>query len=118
MQGMITTPHLPKTFLYDVLRLWSLYLNRCVTALSSEDIGAAGATVPFSLEPILLELGSGRYVRRLLNLHLSELVNGRRDVGGGNHGGGGTGGGGSGVNRKGGKGEEHSGGGGGGGGSG
>ena len=55
VQGMITTPHLPKTFLYDVLRLWSLYLNRCVTALSSEDKGVAGATVPFLLEPILIE---------------------------------------------------------------
>ena len=47
VQGMITTPHLPKTFLYDVLRLWSLYLNRCVTALSSEDVGAAGSTATF-----------------------------------------------------------------------
>ena len=79
---MITTPHLPKTFLYNVLRLWSLYLNRCVIALSSEDVGAAGSTATFSLEPIFLELEGGCYVGPLLPLNLAELVSGKR--GGGN----------------------------------
>ena len=55
VQGMITTPHLAKKNLYNVSRRWSLYLDRCVTALSSEDKGVAGATVPFLLEPILIE---------------------------------------------------------------
>ena len=56
VQGMITSPHLATTLLYDVLRRWSLYLNRCMTASPSEDVGAPGAMVPFLLHPILLEL--------------------------------------------------------------
>ena len=101
VQGMTTFPHLATTLLYDVSRLWSLYLNRCVKLLSSEKVGATGATVPFSLKPILLELESGRYVGPLLPLPLTELVSGRHGDGGGNDGGG------SGGNRKCGKGEGH-----------
>ena len=36
--------------------MWSLYLNKCVTTSSSEDIGATMATVPLLLDPILLKL--------------------------------------------------------------
>ena len=85
VQGIITTPHLATTFPYNVSRCWSLYLNSCVKASSSKGVGAAGATVPFSLEPILLELEVGRYVGPLLPLPLEELVSGRR--GGSNDGG-------------------------------
>ena len=76
-----------------------------MTASSSEDVGSPGATVPFSLEPIFLELESGRYVEPLLLVPLEDLVSGRRGgsgrVGGGGNGGGrkeygGGGGGGSG----------------------
>ena len=85
---MITTPHLATTLLYDVLCWWSLYLNRCVTASSSEDVGEAGETLLFSLEPILLNLEGGRYVGPLfpLPLPLAELVSGRCGGGGGNGG--------------------------------
>ena len=32
VQGMISSPHLATTLLYDVLCRWSLYLNRCAAA--------------------------------------------------------------------------------------
>ena len=62
VQRVTTSLNLATKLVYNVSPRWLLYLNRCVTALSSEDIGAAGATVPFSLEPILLELEVGCYV--------------------------------------------------------
>ena len=104
VQGMITSPHLATTVIYDVSRLCSLYLNRCVTASSSEDVGAPGSTVPFLLEPILLELEGGRYVGPLFPLPLAELVSRRRGGNGCNCGSVGTGdGGSSGGNGKGGE---------------
>ena len=75
----------------------------CVTALSLEDLGAPGATVPFLLEPILLELEGGHYVGPILPMPLAGLASGRR--GGDSSGSGGS--------RKVGKGDVHSGGGGG-----
>ena len=36
VQGMISSPHLVTTLLYDVSRRWSQYLNRCVAASASE----------------------------------------------------------------------------------
>ena len=103
MQGMTTTPHLATTLIYNVSRWWSMYLNRCVTASSSEDVGAAGEIATFSLETILLKLEGGRYVGPILTLPLAELVSRIHGGGGGNSVGGGTGGGGG--NRKGGNGE-------------
>ena len=105
VRGTITTTHLATTLLYDVSHQWSLCLNRCITLSSSEDVGAAGATMPFSLEPIFLELEGGRYVEPLLplTLPLAELVSRIHGGGGGNSVGGGTGGGGG--NMKGGNGE-------------
>ena len=88
---MITTLHLAKTLLYDMSQRWSLYLKRCVIASSSEDVWAAGETVPFSLEPILLELEGARYVGLLLTLPLADLGSGRRG-GSSTSGGGGSGG--------------------------
>ena len=35
VQGMISSPHLVTTLLFDVSRRWSLYLNRCVAVLAS-----------------------------------------------------------------------------------
>ena len=40
---------------FDVSRRWSLYLKLCVTVFSSENVGLPGATVLFSVEPIILE---------------------------------------------------------------
>ena len=112
VQGMITYPHLVTTLLYDLFLRWSLYLKRCVIESSSEDVGAAGATAPFLLEPTLLKLEGGRYVGRLLPLPLADLVSGRRGGRGGNGNGGGIGGiNGSDGNRKGRNGEGRSGGG-------
>ena len=76
-------------------RRCSLYINRCVTVSSSEDIGVPGETVPFTLDPILLDLEGGNYVGTLLPLPLAELVSEIRDGGGNNGGSGGTNGGGS-----------------------
>ena len=56
VQGMISSPHLVTTLLFDVLRRWSHYLNRCVAELASEVEEAPGASIPFSLEPILVDL--------------------------------------------------------------
>ena len=48
----------------------------CVTELSSEDVGAPGAMVPLSLDPILLGLEGGQYVGPLLPVPLAEMVSG------------------------------------------
>ena len=103
VQGVISSPHLATTLLFDVLRRWSQYLNRCVAALASEVEEAPGASVPFSLEPILVELEGGRYIGPILPDTLADLVAGRWPAGGsaakgggsGSGGGGGEGGGGS-----------------------
>ena len=95
MQGIITSPQLSTTLIYNVSRRWITYLNRCVATSSLEDVGVPRATVPFSLEPILLDMKGERYVGPLLPATLAELVSGR--CGGGNiNGGGGSGSGGSG----------------------
>ena len=101
VQGMISSPHLPTTLLFDLSRRWSLYLNRCVAASASESLDAPGCQVPFSLEPILAELEGGRHVSPILPLALGELVsrpNWRGGGGGGSSGGGGSYGGSSGGN--------------------
>ena len=72
MQGVI---------LFDVLRRWSQYLNRCVAALDLELVEAPGANVPFSLEPILVELEGGCYIGRILPASLSDIVTGRHPSG-------------------------------------
>ena len=78
---MISSPHLSTTLIYDVPQWWSLYLNRCVAVLESEALEAPGDNVPFTLDPILLELEVGRYVRPVLPGTLSDILVGRRPVG-------------------------------------
>ena len=56
LQGMISPHHLAMKIIYDVSWRWRQYLNRCVAALASEVVGALGVSVPFSLEPIMVEL--------------------------------------------------------------
>ena len=56
VQGMISSPHLAATLLFDVSRRWSQYLNRCVEALALEVVEAPGGGVPFSLKPILVDM--------------------------------------------------------------
>ena len=74
----------------------SQYLNRCVAASASEVEEAPGASAPFSLEPILVELEGGRYNGPILPASLADLVTGRQPSGGSApKGGGGSGGGGS-----------------------
>ena len=43
-----------------------------------EVVEAPGDSVPFSLEPILVELERGRYIILILPIYLSDLVKGRR----------------------------------------
>ena len=88
-----------------------------MTASSSEDVGMPGATVPFSLKPILLELEGGRRSVSVGNGDDGNLKGRNGEVfsggGGGNgcdgdggksggavRGGGGGGGGGSGTNAR------------------
>ena len=52
VQGMISSPHIATTLIYNVLRSWRLHLNICVAALASETLEAPEANVLFSLEPI------------------------------------------------------------------
>ena len=59
VQGMISSPHLATTLLFDVSWRWILYLNRCVAALASESLDSPGCQVPFSLDPILADLEGG-----------------------------------------------------------
>ena len=71
MQGVISSPHLATTLLFDVSRRWSQYLDRCVAVSASEVEEAPGASVPFSLEPILVELEGGRYIGPILPASLA-----------------------------------------------
>ena len=81
MQGMISPPNLASTLLFNVLRLWSQDLNRCVAASALEVEEALGASVPFFLEPILVDLEGGRYIGPILPASLANLVAGRRPAG-------------------------------------
>ena len=56
VQEMISPPHLSTTILYYASRRWIQYLNRCVMVLVSEGFEAPGTSVPFSLEPIQVDL--------------------------------------------------------------
>ena len=53
---------------------WSLYLNWCVAASTLEALETLGGNVYITLEPILLKLGGGRYVRPIILGTLSELL--------------------------------------------
>ena len=57
-------------------------MNRCVILSSLESVGAPGAEVPLSVEPILLYMEGGWYVVPLLPGPLADLVR-RRHGGGG-----------------------------------
>ena len=59
MQGVILSPRLSTILLYDVSQWWSQYLNRCVDASSLEVVEAPGASVPFYLKPILVDMERG-----------------------------------------------------------
>ena len=95
VQGMISPPHLATTLLFNVSRRWSLYLNRCVAALTSESLDALGCQVPFLLEPILADLEGGRYIEPILPTALGDLFYRANIRGGGVGGSGGSSGGGS-----------------------
>ena len=56
-------------------------MKYCMIASSSKDVGAIGATVPFSVELILIELEGRRYVGPLLSVIMTYLVSGRRGNG-------------------------------------
>ena len=86
MQGTILSPHLAPPLLNDVSQRWSQYINRCVAALASEVVEAPGASIPFSLEPIMVVLEEGRYVGPILPGPLADLLAGRRAAGGGGRG--------------------------------
>ena len=83
VQGMISSPHIEATLLYDVLRKCSQSFNRCMTACDSEVTEAPGASALFSIELILVDLEGGRYIEPILPVSLTELVTGRRSAGGG-----------------------------------
>ena len=53
---------------------WSQYLNRCVAASDLEVEEAPGSSVPFYLEPILVDLEGGRYIGPILPAALADLV--------------------------------------------
>ena len=85
MQEMISSLHLSTALIYDVLRQWSLYLNRYVVVFVSKKMEAPGSNISFLLDPILVELEGGRYVVPILPGPLAELFARRRiSVGGGN----------------------------------
>ena len=82
MQGTILSPHLAPPLLNDVSQRWSQYINRCVAASASEVVEAPGASIPFSLEPIMVVLEEGRYVGPILPGPLADLLTGRCAEGG------------------------------------
>ena len=59
VQGMILSTNISTTLMYNVLRLWSQYLNRCVAASASEVVESPGVSVPNCIEPILVNLEGG-----------------------------------------------------------
>ena len=75
---MILYLHLATEILFDLLWRWIQYLNRCVVALASEVVEALGDSVPFSLEPILVDLERVRYIGPIPPASLVDLVTGRR----------------------------------------
>ena len=76
VQGIIKPPKLSTTLLYYVSRWWSLYLNRCVSTSLSEVHEAPRAMEPLTLDPILLDMEGGRYVRPILLGLFVDLVAG------------------------------------------
>ena len=87
-QGIIFSPHLAKTLLYDVPLRWILYLKRCVAVSASEDLEVLGTTVIFTLYPILLKMEGGSYVGPLIPGNIMNLLSEQRS--GGSRGGGGS----------------------------
>ena len=61
VQGVISSPRLAMPLLYNVSRRWRHYLNRCAAASASEVVEAPGGSVPFFLEPMMVDLELGRY---------------------------------------------------------
>ena len=51
---IISSPHLARTLLYDVLCQWSQNLNRCMAMLASKVVEAPGASAPSTLNQSLL----------------------------------------------------------------
>ena len=80
---MISSPHLATALLFDVLRRWILYLNRCVAASTLESLDAPGCQVPFSLEPILADLYGGQYLGPIPLMASGDLVSRACGRGGG-----------------------------------
>ena len=63
--------------MYDVLQRRIQYLDRCVAESASEVVEAPGASVPFYLEPILVEMVGERYLGLIILVPLSYLLAGR-----------------------------------------
>ena len=83
VQGVISSPHLATTLIFDVSGRWILYLNRYVAALVSDYLNAPGSHAPFLLKPILSELEGGRYMGPIIPESLAYLVNKTSGRGGG-----------------------------------
>ena len=83
VQGMISSPHLATTLLFDLLRRWTLYLNRCVAESASEPFDTSGSHVPFLLETIMADLDGGWCMGPILLLFLTDLVHMTSGGGGG-----------------------------------
>ena len=74
VQGVISSPHIATTLLFDLSRQWSLYLNKCMSESASEPLDTSGSHVTFSLDKILSDLDGGRYVGPILLASLADLV--------------------------------------------
>ena len=82
VKRVISPPYLSMELLYDMPRQRSQCLNRCMAASSSKVAEVPGASDPFSLELILVDLEGGRYIDPILPILLADLVVGRRSAGG------------------------------------
>ena len=54
--GIFISPLLANTLFFDIGHLFNQFLNQCVVASTSENTFFPIAAVPFSLDPILVEL--------------------------------------------------------------
>ena len=56
VKGIVSSPYLATTLMYDLSWRWRLYLNMCVAVLAAESLEDPETNFPFLLNPILVNI--------------------------------------------------------------